>query len=343
MAVRKTTIKDIAEAVGVSTALVSFALNDGEKKYRVSEEMVRKIRAKADEMNYCPNSAAKSLRSGRSNTIAVLLSDISNRFFADIARRIEDEASNRGITVIFGSTDENPRKLKRLIEVFINKGVDGFIIVPCEGSEKTIGKLVEAKIPVVLIDRTLPGVEVSSVTLNNRKSMSLAVNELYAQGYRKIQFVSYETTITNIMDREYGYLQAMADLGLEGESVVRKIRYTDILSQMKVLIPSMLENGAEALVFATNRLAIESLVVLRDEGKKIPDDVAVIAFDGSETFAFDLYYTTVSYVKQPIEKFGVEAFSILMKLIKSGETADCMNVVLNPELVVFESSKGKGK
>lgn len=341
MAVRKTTIKDIAKAVGVSTALVSFALNDGNKKYRVSDEMVRKIRAKADEMSYRPNSAARSLRSGKSNTIGVLLSDISNRFFADIARRIEDEASNCGITVMFGSTDENPRKLNRLIEVFINKGVDGFIIVPCEGSEKMIGKLVEGKIPVVLIDRALPGIEVSSVTLNNRKAMSLAVNELYAQGYRKIQLVSYETTISNIMDREYGYLQTMKDLGLEGESVVRKITYTDILSQMKVLIPSMLENGAEALVFATNRLAIDSLLVLRDEGKKVPDDVAVIAFDGSETFAFDLYYTAISYVGQPIEKFGVESFSILMRMIKSGDTADCMNVVLNPELVLLESSRRK--
>lgn len=340
MAGKKTTIKDIAEAVGVSTALVSFALNSGSnKKYRVSDEMVKRIRAKAEELNYQPNSAARSLRSGRTNTIGVILSDISNRFFADIARCIEDEASSAGITVMIGSTDENCRKFDRLIDVFLNKGVDGFIIVPCEGSENTVQKLLDANVPVVLIDRTYEGMDVSSVTLNNRKALSLAVRELYSQGYRKIHFVTYTTTISNIVDRERGYIETMRELGLGDESVVRKIRYENILQQMRTLIPQMVDDGAEALVFSTNRLAIDSLVVLRDMDKRVPDDVAVIAFDGSETFAFDLYYTTVSYVKQPIEKFGTEAFSILMKLISSGDSCDCRTVTLNPELVLLESSR----
>ena len=278
--------------------------------------MVRKIRAKAQELNYQPNSAARSLRSGRSNTIGVVLSDISNRFFADIARCIEDEASNAGITVMIGSTDENPRKFEKIVDVFLNKGVDGFIMVPCEGSEDVVRKLLENNVPVVLIDRNFEGMDVSSVTLNNRKAVSLAVGELYSQGFRKIHFVTYHTTSSNIVDRELGYVQSMKHFGLERETSVMKITYADILDQMRGLIPRMLEEGSEAIVFATNRLAIDSLVVLREIGKRVPEDVAVVAFDGSETFAFDLYYTTVSYIKQPIEKFGSESFSILMKLIK---------------------------
>lgn len=339
MVAKRTTIRDIAEAVGVSTALVSFALNDDNKKYRVSDEMVRKIRSVAHEMNYQPNSAAKSLRSGKTDTIGVILSDISNRFFADIARCIEDEASEAGITVMIGSTDENPKKFERLVDVFINKGVDGFIIVPCEKSEHVVRRLVEAKVPVVLIDRTYEDLDVSSVTLNNRKATSLAVNELYAQGFRKIHFVTYHTTISNIADRETGYVESMKKCGLEDEISVRKIKYENILENMRSLIPQMLDGGTEALIFSTNRLAIDSLVVLREIGKRVPDDVAVIAFDGSETFAFDLYYTTVSYVKQPIEKFGTEAFSVLSRLIKIGDTRDYKSVVLHPELIVQESSR----
>ena len=341
MVAKRTTIKDIAEAVGVSTALVSFALNDGNKKYRVSEEMVRKIRSVAREMNYQPNSAAKSLRSGRTDTIGVILSDSSNRFFADIARCIEDEASEEGITVMIGSTDENPRKFERLVDVFLNKGVDGFIIVPCEKSVHVIRRLVEAKVPVVLIDRTYADLDVSSVTLNNRKATMLAVDELYGQGFRKIRFITYHTTISNIVDRETGYVESMRKYGLEDEISVSKIKYENILENMRKLIPQVLEDGVEALIFSTNRLAIDSLVVLREIGKKVPEDVAVIAFDGSETFAFDLYYTTVSYIKQPIEKFGTEAFSVLSKLIKTGDTRDYKTVVLHPELIAQESSKKK--
>lgn len=339
MAVRKTTIKDIAEAVGVSTALVSFALSDSNKKYRVSEEMCRRIRKAAEEMNYRPNSAARSLRSGKTGTIGLLLSDISNRFFADIARCIEDRASEVGITVIIGSTDEDPAKLEKLIEVFVNKGVDGFIIVPCEGSEGIILKLRETGMPIVLMDRTFPDLDISSVTLNNRKATALAVNELYGQGYRNIQLVSYDTTISNIRDREAGYVQAMQSLGLGDSISVRKISYKNILEQMRALIPSMLESGADSLVFCTNRLAIDSLVVLRELDRVVPDDVAVVAFDGSETFAFDLYYTTVSYVRQPVEMFGTESFSILMKQISSEKVPDCVQVVLSPEMVSQNSSR----
>ena len=138
----KVTIKDLAKALGVSTTLVSFAMSDSPKKYRVSDEMIAKIRAKAKEMDYQPNNAARSLRSGKSNTIGVILSDISNRFFADIARCIEDQASQNGYTVLFGSTDEKPERLANLIKVFQNKGVEGLIIVPCEGAEALISELV---------------------------------------------------------------------------------------------------------------------------------------------------------------------------------------------------------
>ena len=173
----KVTIRDSAKALGVSTTLVSFAMSESPKKHRVSDEMIAKIRAKAKEMDYQPNNAARSLRSGKSNTIGVILSDISNRFFADIARCIEDQASQNGYTVLFGSTDEKSERLANLIKVFLNKGVEGLIIVPCEGAESSISELVMSGFPLVLIDRSFDDINVSSVTLNHIKATSLAVNE----------------------------------------------------------------------------------------------------------------------------------------------------------------------
>lgn len=338
---KKVTIKDIAASLGVSTTLVSFALSGGAKKYRVSEEMVRKIRAKAIEMDYHPNNAAQSLRSGRNNTIGVILSDISNRFFADIARCIEDEASKNGITVLFGSTDEKTERLSSLIKVFLSKGIDGLIIVPCEGSEKVIEELVESRFPLVLLDRTFENLNVSSVTLNNIKATSIAVNELVSKGFRKIAFISYETGLTNILDREMGYVKAMTRAGLSEYTYVRKIDYSDKRANLAKILPDIFTDGQEAVIFSTNRLAIESLIILRQMGKSIPEDLAVIGFDGSETFAFELYGTGISYVKQPISQFGSVAFSQLQSLIAGDSNDVCMNLELNPELVVKESSENK--
>ena len=337
----KVTIKDIAKCLGVSTTLVSFALSESPKKHRVSDEMIEKIRKTAKEMDYQPNNAARSLRSGRSNTIGVILSDISNRFFADIARCIEDKASQNGYTVLFGSTDEKPERLASLVKVFINKGVDGLIIVPCEGAEKPVADLVESGFPVVLIDRTFDNIDVSSVTLNNIKATFIAVSELVRQGYKRISYVSYVTGLTNILDREMGYRKAMQVAGLERFIDVVNIDYSCIRHEISSLIPRLLESGTEALVFSTNRLAIEALISLRQGGFVVPDDIAFIGFDGSETFAFNLYERGISYIKQPIEQFGYEAFDLLISGISQNGGAKIVNIELNPELVIKESSMHK--
>ena len=337
----KVTIKDVAKALGVSTTLVSFALSDSPKKHRVSDEMIEKIRTMAKRMDYQPNNAARSLRSGRSNTIGVILSDISNRFFADIARCIEDQASQNDYTVLFGSTDEKPERLANLIKVFINKGVEGLIIVPCEGAEESIRELVLSDFPLVLLDRSFDNINVSSVTLNNIKATTIAVHELVSSGYKKVAFVSYKTGLTNILDREMGYRKAMRIHGLENEICVKELDYSRMTEGLSAVLPELLSGGTEALIFSTNRLALEALIVLRKLGKSVPKDVAFIGFDGSETFAYNLYDKAITYIKQPIEQFGYEAFNLLVSTIITHGKTDVVNIELNPELVKGDSSAPK--
>ena len=141
MRTKRVTIKDIATEAGVSIALVSFVMNnkaDGKETYRVNKETAQRILEVAQKLNYQPNNAARTLRSGKTNTIGVIVSDISNKFFADIARCIENHAYKHKYTVLFGSTDENPQKLENLVEVFRNKGIDGLIVVPCEDADEII-------------------------------------------------------------------------------------------------------------------------------------------------------------------------------------------------------------
>lgn len=334
----KTTIKDIAKAAGVSISLVSFVMNNQGKRYRVSEEMTKKIFEVAKELNYQPNNAARSLRSGRSRTIGVIVSDISNKFFADIARCIEDNAYTHNYTVIFGSSDENAQKLDNLLNVFINKGVDGLIIVPCEGSEESIRKVVAANTPVVLLDRHLEGVvDTSYVVLNNRKATAMATEELIANGFKHIEMVSYDMHLSNIRDREDGYSSAMMAAGLDDLIKIHRIKYNNIANQTQENIRQMINSGVEAIIFATNTLTMAGLKTLERCGIRVPDQMAIVGFDGSE--AFELFYTTITYIKQPIERFGSEALELVIKNIEQHEGNNMLSAItLAPEIIRGSSS-----
>ena len=170
--VKRVTIRDVAREAGVSIALVSFVMNrhnrraDG-KEYRVNEDTVKRILEVAERLDYHPNVAASSLRSGKTRTIGVVVSDIANRFFSDIVRRIENVACESGYSVIFASTDEKADKFEHMLGVMTNKGVDGLILAPCDGGEEAVRRVAATGMPVVLLDRDVPGVEASRVLLDN--------------------------------------------------------------------------------------------------------------------------------------------------------------------------------
>lgn len=339
MASRKTTIKDIATEAGVSVSLVSFVMNNRAKAdgsgrlYRVSEETSQKIMEVARKLDYQPNNAARSLRSGRTNTIGVIVSDISNKFFADIGRYIEDAAYKLNYTVFFGSSDENPDKMENIVGGLISRGVDGMIVVPCEKSEGSIAKIVEAGIPLVLIDRDMEGVDANRVLLNNRKAEYMAAESLIRRGCRRIEMISYAMQLSNIRDREAGYKAAMADNGL-GEYVnIHNIRFKNIPGQMAKVFDDILARGVEGVVFATNTLTVEGIKRLRMSAPEALDRIRIVAFDESD--AFDLSDYKVSYVKQPIELFGTESVRILLDCIANGNQQS-VSTTLNPQFVEVE-------
>lgn len=216
MGEKRVTVKDVAREAGVSPALVSFVMsnvNAGKRTYRVNEETAKHILSVAERLNYCPNTSARSLKSGKFNTIGVILSDISNAFFSEIARIIEDEAYKNHYYVLFGSTDEDSSKLEQLIRVFEDKGVDGLLVVPCADSDRCINKVAARGVPVVLLDRNIDG-PFPSVTLDNRSAAFDLTNKLIAKGYRRIEMLSYTMNLSNIRDREAGYMECMSEFGL---------------------------------------------------------------------------------------------------------------------------------
>ena len=176
---KKIALKDVAQHIGVSAALVSYVLNGKEKEARVGADMANKIRKAAIELNYQPNLIAKSLKMGKTKTIGLIVADISNPFFSSIARIIEDEAKKHGYVVIFGSSDESADKQLDLIDVFSTRLVDAFIIAPTAGTEKQIKSIINRGVPVVLMDRFFPELNVDCVHIKKRPEKDWHVSLRY--------------------------------------------------------------------------------------------------------------------------------------------------------------------
>ena len=211
---KKISLKDIAKKVGVSTATVSYALSK-DKENKVSAAVAKKVRKVAKELNYQPNQIAKSLKSGRTYTIGLIVADISNPFFAQIARIIEDEAAKLGYTVIFGSSDEKSKKSWDLIQLLLNRQVDGFILAPTEGSEAQVQYLKGVKIPFVLIDRYFPQLATNYVVIDNYNAAFGAVERLVKTGNKKIGIIAYSSKLQHMKERIKGYREAMGKNNIE--------------------------------------------------------------------------------------------------------------------------------
>lgn len=313
---KRVSIKDIADKLGVSIALVSFVLNGQGQQKRVSAEMIRKILKTAKEMNYMPNQVARSLRKGSTNTFGLIVADIANPFFGSLARTIEDEALKYGFNVIIGSSDENMEKSETIIDTFLNRQVDGFIIIPVEGTEDQINSIIQKEIPLILVDRYFPNMPgISHVILDNYQATFESTNFLIRNGHKKISIIAYQSELTHMHDRIRGYEEAMKVNNLEKNIIVIKIPYTHSLAEIENTLDDLHngKNKCDTIIFSNNLLSLSGLHCIKNLKLKIPDEISVLAFD--ENDAFDLYSPSITYVKQPLHDMGVEATKLLMDLI----------------------------
>lgn len=313
---KRVSLKDIAAKVGVSTALVSYVLNGQEKEKRVGKEVVEKIRKAADEMNYQPNQIARSLRKGTTSTIGLIVADIANPFFGQLARIIEDEASRHNYVVILGSSDESWRKSASLTEIFLNRQVDGFILVPSEGDHILVQSLAQRNIPLVLIDRHFPEIDTDFVVLDNQKATYEATLRLIDKGCRKIKMVAYHSSLSHMNERIKGYRDAMYERNLNQFAKVEEVETRTM--QMANRMDDIIRNtDNEALIFATNTLSIAGLYAIQRNNIQVPNDLLVIGFDGNE--AFDFFSPPITFIEQPLLEIGRQAVNAVLKQIQGSE------------------------
>jgi LacI family transcriptional regulator len=316
---------------------VSYVLNN-QKENRIGKEVADKIRKVAKELNYQPNQIAKSLKMQKTHTIGLIVADIANPFSSQLARIIEDEAKKKGYTVIFGSSDEKVDKMQDLINVLLNRQVDGFIIAAVEQSEVAIEQLDTNGVPFVLIDRYFPNQPFPYVAIDNYGAAFTAVSHLAGRGKKKIGLITYETSLFHLLERKRGYRAALLYENLEDDKhLVHEVTIDSTQQDVKQGIRRLLltENPADALLFGSNTLAMYGLKAIRDLNILIPEQVAVVTFD--ETDTYNLFYVPLTYIKQPLAEIGKQATEALLKCLQEHQPLT-LQVNLNAELVVQKSS-----
>lgn len=311
-------IKDIAKKANVSITTVSFILNGKAEKMRISQEMIAKVEAIIKELGFRPNQVARSLRTGNTKTIGLIVEDISNPFFASIARLIEDKAYKHGYKIIYSSTENNLEKAGGLIRMFKSRQVDAYIIAPMKGMENDIQDLLDAGTPVVLFDRHLSDLEVSNVLVDHVEGVCMAAESLVAKGKRNIAFVTVDVEVEEIKDRYAGYQRALMSHGVPPQGKLLKlIPFTHTAEETTAELIEFFNAHPEidAVIFATNYLAVRGLFSFKQMGKKINDDFMVISYDDHDIFK--LHSPTISAVDQPTEEIADQIITIILESLTS--------------------------
>ncbi|WP_136464806.1 LacI family DNA-binding transcriptional regulator [Flagellimonas onchidii] len=326
---KKITIKDIAEELGVSRALVSFVMNGKAEEMRVSRVMEEKVKRKAKELGYMANRTAKALRTGKSNTIGLIVADISNSFFSKLAKSIEIEAMKNGYDVIFGSSDEDSLKSSNLINVFIERNVDGLIICATEGDQEWVNKLHERKIPFVLVDRFFHDLEANTVVVDNYMGSYEIVQRLIGKGIKKIAYVSINEWLPHMKDRLLGYKNALKANGISYEaSLVKNVSFDNIVEDTEVAVKELINNikDLELIYFGNYFLTLLGTKVLREMNKKNLSGVLTSSF-GNHLFMELMEDIPLVRGIQPIGPMGKQAVQLILKQIKS-------SVFLNEKIIL---------
>ncbi len=327
-------IRDVAKLAGVAPITVSRVINNSDSVNPATRERVQKA---IDELHYVPNTLAKSLRSRQTQTIALILTDITNPFWTTIARGVEDAAAESGFHTILCNTDENPAKEATYINLLLQRRVDGIIIAPTTPDKTRLALLKRHQVPCVLIDRRVAGFKADAVYGDSRTGARVLTEHLINLGHRRIAIVNGPCSISTAQDRTDGYRAALRrhQIPLEDGLIMEggEFKQTSGYQHVKQLLA---HHPRPTAIFAANNLiAVGALQALREAGLRVPEDMAIVCFDDIGLASVVEPFFTV--VAQPAYEMGEKAARLLIERLAVKRNIKTREIVFAPQLIIRQS------
>jgi LacI family transcriptional regulator len=334
---RKTapTMLDVATLAGVSVATVSAAVNGTSP---VSTQLRSRIEEAILTIGYKRNAVARSLKTGTTKTIGLVVADITNPFFTDVIAVIQDVLHKAGYAVMLGCTDESPAIQEEQVSLLLDRMVDGLVIAPT-GDDERLRRLVgTAAVPVVLIDRLCNEIDADAVVLDNEDAVRSAVQYLIELGHRDIGYVSGPLNMSTGRDRLAGYRAALKGAGIdEHEGFIRLGNFRE-KDAYAATMQMLLGTQRPTAIFAANNLMVIGVMkAIRDTGLSCPADISVASFDDFPWA--DVFQPNLTTIAQPVQAIGEQAAARILEQIGGKERRPPLRVVLKGRLMVRGSCR----
>lgn len=326
---------DVARTAQVSVATVSALING---TTRVSPALTQRIEAAISAIGYERNAIARSLKLGATNTIGLMVSDIRNPFFTDIVATIQYALNRVGYAVMVCSSDENTELQDMQIKLLLDRAVDGLIIAPAGEDVMLKDFLASVRRPMVIVDRTCEGLDVDTVTLDNRKAVLDATSYLIGLGHRRIGYIAGPLITSTGRDRLAGYRDALA---------AAAVPYVDELVQdgdsreaggYRAAMQLLTQRDRPSAIFSANNLmTIGAMRAIRDAGLSCPDDISVACFDDFPWA--DVFRPHLTTIAQPVQAIGEYAANLLLDRLSGKADEAPRRLVIQGRLIVRESCR----
>lgn len=328
------TIRDVAELAEVHPSTVSRVINGDS---RISEKTKNKVLLIIKKLGYTPNAIARGLKTKRTYTLGMLIPDITNPFFAELARGVEDAANENGFNIILCNSDDKLKKERTYLEILREKRVDGLILGTAHIRDKSILELEKKKFPYILISRNVERLNKNCIIIDDLAGGMMATEYLIKLGHHRIAHITGPLKTRSGLNRLKGYQLALKKHKIEyndelvGEGDFRiKGGYQVMKRFLKLTKPPT------AIFAANDLLALGAMQAIQKKNFHIPEDFSVIGFNDIELASF--VYPPLTTIRQPMQKMGALALKMLLKIIEEGEFNQ-KKVTLKPKLIIRESCK----
>lgn len=334
-----TTLQVIADSIQVSRSTVSRVLNAQWKEHGISASTADRITTLAKDLRYIKNEAARSLRSKKTFTIGVIVRDITNPFYSQFVKFVENAFYANGYTIIICNTGYDLDKENVLINVLLSRRVDGIILSPIQKSIENISIIKDRNVPLAIFDCMIDDFEADYILVNNEAGTKEAVNYLISQGHKKIAYIGGNYDCSNNRLRCTGYRKSLSKASFSiPEHYIKHGSYTFKHGYEAATVLLRSNDVPTAFFAASNRIMLGVCRGIVDCGLQIPDDVSIIGFDDFETASM-LLPNPLTVIRQPLQEMALNAVDLLLSRIDKTNNMPYVTSMLKTEFVIRNSTR----